>query len=64
MYIHEYVAHVHEHVASSCSAQTGKHEACMCECCPIWILQQILLKAKDIHELYVCSNTKLVTSTA
>ena len=31
MYIHVYN---NVHVHSSCSAQPGRHEACICKCCP------------------------------
>ena len=38
---------VHIHV-SSCSAQPGQHEACMCECCPGCALQ-LLCCWKFLH---------------
>ena len=46
LYVHMYM-YVRVHVCMymfvyiSCSAQTGQHEACMCECCPVWALQLI-----------------------
>ena len=38
------VLHVYMYIRKEyicCSAQTGQHEPCKGECCPVWALQQI-----------------------
>ena len=47
MYMYMYVP-----VYSSCSAESGQHEACMCECCPGCALQLFCWKLKHMYELY------------
>ena len=43
MYMYMYIVHI------CCSAQTGQHERCKRECCPVWVLQQICWTWTPVH---------------
>ena len=58
--------YVRVYVCICCSAQTGQHERCKRECCPVWALQQIcwISLATDMYEpILVSKSLKLYKYT-
>ena len=49
-YIHTYI-----HTYSSCNAETGRHEACKAECCPVSALQLLWLMLGHLSICAACS---------
>ena len=48
---------------SSCNTETGQHEACMAECCPVSVLQLIWLMLGQLQHAPFIHVGCLVTST-
>ena len=62
VYIYCICMYMYMHPNSSCNAETGQHEPCKDECCPVSVLQLLWLKLLNRNCPYNCTWLKLLSN--